>query len=232
MDWNSNDHESAFARRGLELYSRMAEAIKSERSVAAVVDAYPDAVYVKAADSQIVYSNPVYNNMFSASVPASGRYPAAFLHQSIIVASEASDRLILNGADRVEFLHQGCCANGRGVLLRTFKKSLSSLACPNMAILGITRIERQLNPSEVQVQFDACRAWQAIQQWDARDLLIARRLVAGQRMAQIAQELEVSNKTIENRRKAMYESLGVKSMPEFVKTLVRLQDRGFADFGL
>ncbi|RMF44948.1 MAG: hypothetical protein D6753_01290 [Planctomycetota bacterium] len=232
MDSYSHETASDFARRGMELYARVADAIKREASIAAVADSYPDAVYIKAADSQIVYSNPVYNREFSTSAPAVGRYPTTFLHRSVSAVSQASDLLVLKGADQLEFLHEGCCAKGQGVLLRTFKKSLSSLACPNMAILGITRVERRLETPAAEQQHDICSAWQAVQQWDARDHLIARKLLAGQRLTEIAEELEVSNKTVENRRNAMYASLEVKSLPEFVKILVRLHDRGFGDFGL
>ncbi|GIW98032.1 MAG: hypothetical protein KatS3mg111_1365 [Pirellulaceae bacterium] len=232
MDWTPTGVESDYARLAMTIYERLVLAVRTEQSIYDAIESSQAAVYVKAADGQILHSNSTYNRLFTAREPAAGRYPHAYLHHSLHAVSEASDALILNGADQVEFVHQGCTGSGDAVVLRTFKKALSGLAGPKMAILGVSRIERYLSPVEVKRLQELADAWRVVQSWDARDREIARKLVSGERMQRVADALGVSVKTIENRRKALFESLGVKSMPEFVKILVRLQDRGFEDFGL
>lgn len=227
----TNTKQSELAKLGHSLYERLVEAIRSTSSEELFGDVQ-DAVCVKSADGQIVLSNQAYDKVFAGDLKAVGRNASAFLDQSLFVLSKASDDLILSGADRLEFSHTGQNNAGDSLSMVTFKKSLLGIGHPRMAILGVTRVEDVVPANQAAKIQTLNDAWKQFQKLDLRDREVAKGIVGGMRIRELAEQLDVSEKTVENRRNAIFRTLSVDGATDLVKIMVRLQDNGFCDFGL
>ncbi len=192
----------------------------------------PDCIYVKSADGQILYANSAYMEVFSKDSLAVGRFSASFLQQTIVPVSESSDRMILTGCTRVVFDHCGHDAQGRPTLFQTAKVSLLGSGSPSVAILGVTRICQVLEDrADIKIAL-LSEKWNRFQSLDTQDRQIAVFLARGLSPAEIARQLSVAKRTIENHRRSILEKLGEESQISLAKLLVRLQDRGYGDLGV
>lgn len=232
QDDNARSSESDLATLGFAVFERLVSAIRESRSPQDAINNVDEAVYVKSTDGLIVLNNGPYDRYFGGSVSAVGRYAESFLDDSLQLVAEASDELILRGCEYLEFGHSGRSSSGDIVALRTYKRSLLGVGHPKMAILGVTRIEHVTQSNYAEKVQSLAAAWRAFQELDARDQLIANGIAQGRKIKALAHELNVSEKTIENRRNVIYRTLGVDGPTALVKILVRLQDNGFQDFGL
>lgn len=227
----TNTKLSELTNLGHTLFERLVEAIRSTSSEQLFGDV-EDAVYVKSADGQIVLCNPAYDKIFGGDLKAVGRNASAFLDQSVFVLSKASDDLILSGADRLEFSHTGRNSAGDSLSMVTFKKSLLGMGHPRMAVLGVTRVEEVVPANQAAKIQSLNDAWKQFQTLDLRDRELAKGIVAGMKIRELAEQLDVSEKTVENRRNAIFRTLSIDGATDLVKIMVRLQDNGFCDFGL
>lgn len=228
----SSGYETQLSRVGHGIYEKLVDALNKSRSLGSVFDGVEDAAYVKSTDGQLVLSNVVYDQMFTGSVSAIGRYSYKYLDSSMMHLSRTSDELILNGCDFVEFEHGGRNSAGDTFSMRTFKKSLIGIGHPNMAILGVTRTLKRIQARALDKVHSLADAFREFSGLESRDQQIAISLAQGVKVKQLAGDLNVSEKTIENRRAVIYRALSLDGSAALVKTLVRLQDNGFGDFGL
>lgn len=218
---------------GQEVYQRLVAAVhdasitpQEALSVAEVP------MYVKTADGRLVLSNSQYDQFFAPDLSPVGRDTGKFLDHSILQVARISDDLILNGCEFAEFGHTGRSSNGDVLEMHTLKRSLLGIGHPTMAVLGITRIVRVTSDNNAARIQTLAGAWREFLQLHTRDQTIAIRIAQGAKIKAMAQELDVSEKTIENRRNVIYSALSVSGPTDLVKTMVRLQDNGFHDFGL
>lgn len=196
------------------------------------LDDETECIYVKSADGQILYANAAYMDVFSKDGLAVGRFSASFLQRTVVPVSESSDRMVLTGCTRVVFDHYGHDSQGRPTLFQTAKVSLLGLGSPSVAILGVTRIREVLeNRSDIKIAL-LSEKWNRFQRLDSQDREIAVQLAKGLTPAEIAQQMSVAKRTIENHRRSILEKLGEQSQINLAKLLVRLQDRGYGDLGL
>lgn len=191
-----------------------------------------DSVFIKATDGTILDCNEAYRKLFSHHVSPTGRLGSAYLDDSIVSASQLSDRLIVAGADDLMFTHPCRDTYGRAIVLRTYKSSLLGLGHPRFAILGICRL-MTVNISDRHLRLLPLHAsWEEFSKLKPRDQQIAAALARGEKLKAIATELSVSEKTIENGRAKILGHLNLEQSADLIKLLVRFQDNGFADFGL
>ena len=220
-----------FPSEALRFAAEVTQSIVENRSIHDALSTCDDAAYVKTSAGQVLATNAAYERLFAGPVSAVGRVGEDYLNKTILPVSKSSDDLILAGCRQVLFEHLGRDSQGRIVKLRTCKYSLLGVGHPKFAILGLTRADEveQSNGSGIISLSEKYARFAAL---DARDRDIAVRLVRNQSVREIAAELGVSEKTIENRRKVIFEQMEEPSAVLLTKTLVRLQDRGFVDFGL
>lgn len=223
-----------FSGEAERLYKQVIAAIDAKSQLGDLLNSAADAVYIKSSEGQIVVANDQYEKLFAGAVSAVGRFSSDFLNETIKPVSHASDLLILSGCTRAEFSHPGKDIAGRSVRLQSFKRTLLGAGHPRMAIFGITRIMEVIAAptSDEQRSLDLSRKWVLFQSLDSRDRGIAVRIAHGQRHRKIATDLGVSEKTIDNRRAVVLGTLKLDAPLDLVKLMVRLQDNGFADFGL
>ena len=224
--------ESELAQIGYGIYTRLVSAIRSGQTPNTALQNESEAIYIKATDGQIVLNNSVYDQYFSAEIPAIGRYAQTFLDRSVAVIARISDEMLIHGADWLEFCHSGLTTRGENVMMRTYKKSLLGVGHPRMAILGVTRIERILESNDAARLQTLADTWRKFERLDTRDQGIAIGIAQGKKLKELAKEMNVSEKTIENRRSHVYKTLDIDGPTELVKLLVRIQDNGFQDLGL
>jgi DNA-binding CsgD family transcriptional regulator len=225
-------HQSSLTRLGFTIFDSLASALHASNPPQHVIDDVSEAVFVKSSDGQIVLSNQPYDHNFAGRVTAVGRNAETYLDKSVWLVANASDGLILNGCDYTEFAHSGLNSRGETIAMRTFKKSLLGIGHPRMAILGVIQIDSVVDANNVARIQDLTAYWRSFVAMDERDKIIAEGIASGKKVKDIAQELDVSEKTIENRRSIIYRNLSINGPTELVKVLVRLQDNGFSDFGL
>lgn len=226
------DRASSFAVEVDRLYQVIVDTIREPGDVHPIVERYQDAVYVKAADGQLVLTNRSYEEIFAGPVSALGRFGKDFLDATLKPASRCSDQLIISGCTQVEFEHYGRDANGRSLVFRTLKRSLLGAGHPKMAILGVTRILEVTEDERLQQILSLSKYWYLFSRLHARDREVAGAISRGEKIKTIAARLDLSEKTIENRRAAILAKLSLETPLDLVKLLVRFQDNGFADFGL
>lgn len=115
--------------------------------------------------------------------------------------------------------------------MSTAKYSWLGLGHNSLAIMGVTRIYEQLDDeSDPRVQVNTLIArWSQFESLNPIRREIAIELVRGKAVQQIAEEREVSKRTVENHRGAVLKELGVASPIELAKLLVRFQENGFGD---
>ncbi len=229
---DSHQERQSLEQVSLEIYQRLVDSVRDATSPQAAVEGFVESVYVKATDGQIVISNQAYDTTFAGSVAAVGRNAKTYLDKSIWHVANASDELIIHGCSHVEFGHVGQTSAGETVAMLTYKRSLLGIGHPKMAVLGVTRIREVVDDGLANRIQSLAASWRQFEKLDARDQQIAKGIALGHKVKTLAKELEVSEKTVENRRQVVYRALSINGPTELVRILVRLQDNGFSDFGL
>ncbi|WP_157593938.1 helix-turn-helix transcriptional regulator [Rubripirellula obstinata] len=221
-----------FISNSRELHRDVLQHIADHSSAKELVEPFCHAVYVKAADGRILLTNRLYEELFAGDRSSVGRLCEAFLDQSILTASRASDDLILAGCSELFFSHAGRDAQGRAVKLETFKGSLLGAGHPNWAILGITSL-LEITEEESQLRLQPLsQSWRLLSEMKNREQQTAVLIAKGTRVKEIAAILGVSEKTVDNTRANVLEKLSLDQPADLIKLMVRIQDNGFADFGL
>ena len=230
----TNAGESAaieFLTHAIEMTDKIVAGILADQAIQGMIEEMIDAVYLKSSDGKVLVANANHKLMFGGGVLAIGRNGADFLHKSIVPVAQYSDDLIVSGCQFVLFEHVGLDNNSHTMRMRTFKRSLFGIGHPKFAILGISRVI-ELATQEMKRRLPLPEKWSQYIKLDSRDQEIARQLAMGLPVRDVAAALGVADKTIENHRKIIFERLNLESIAELIKLMVRLQDNGFADFGL
>ena len=194
----------------------------------------PISIYIKSSEMRVLYSNDAYRSVFAPDSIPVGRFGEAFLQETVVPISKASDTLILGGCSSAIFDHFGHDSDGHAMLFRTAKRSLVAIGHPSFAILGITSIQKILVDEADCVGKAALLSdkWNRLMRLDEDDRALAIMLAQGLSTSEIAQRRDVSKRTIENHRNTIVGAMGLGSQLELVKLLVRLQEKGFGDLGV
>lgn len=196
------------------------------------IDRYSDSVYLKNEEGMLTVVNRAYRTFFTANESPIGRHAKAFLDPTIFPTSSHTDALILSGSDHLECDHTGAAADGRTYLLRTYKCSLRKLRQPGFAILGITRPLRVLDDGNADPRALLSSLAQAFRSLEERDQELCRMIAQGHSSAEIGDQLGMTARNVDLRRKKAFDALNVTKPIELVRELVRLQERGYLDLGL
>lgn len=231
LHFSSAEFQS-FAKSCRHLSGMVSTALVDHLPVQTIIEGSTDCVYIKAGDSTILAKNKAYEKIFARDADPVGRLAEAFLNETILPVSAASDNLIMCGCQDLFFWHAGRDSIGRAVSFTTYKTTLLGLGHPRMAILGISRMTAIDESSPALKMLSLSQSWTVFKSLKPRDQAIAICFGRGAKFKTIAVELEVSEKTVENSRNATLDALGLSNQTELIKLLVRLQDNGFCDLGL
>ena len=230
---NENFHESTFANEVDELRETLKSAWRNIDPVEPIINAWPDPIYIKSADAQILFANSVYEHTFAGTASSVGRFSADYLNDTIKPVSRRSDALMIAGCTFLEFRHPGRDQDGRSLLLRSIKRSLLGCGHTRAAVLGVTRIvEVTSEDSPVMKMLDLSAAWERFSKLDQKEIDVATLVSKGESVKHMAKLLGVSDKTVENRRNAAMRAVGANTQADLIRLMVRFQDNGFGDFGL
>ncbi|TWU60722.1 Bacterial regulatory protein, luxR family [Rubripirellula tenax] len=215
-----------------DLRNDIVESLQRDSSVSTILEGMADAVYIKSSDGTVLDSNQAYRSAFTPGISPTGRQGSAYLDEKIAAVSNASDQLIMSGADTLIFNHFGHDAAGKAISMRTFKASLLGLGQPRHCILGLTRIRFMETTDSHLRLMPLFGYWEIFSKLKIRDQKIAAAVARGEKTKHIADSLSVSEKTIENARNSILKKLQLDHPIDLIKLLVRLQDSGFGDFGV
>ena len=191
-----------------------------------------DSIYIKSVEGTILYANPSFDQHFGDRNSSLGRSAKSFLNGPLLATSELSDQMLLSGCNVIRFDHVGHDSAGREIRMRTHKLSMLGMGHPTMAVLGITRILEVITNSGA-IRLNSLKdQWKLFSRLDDLDRAIAIGLGRGVSVSEIAEQQQVTKKTIENHRSAILRTLNLDSPVELIKLVVRLQENGFGDFGV
>ncbi|WP_197356021.1 helix-turn-helix transcriptional regulator [Aureliella helgolandensis] len=222
-----------------QLSKLVIEAGKRSESVAVVLETCEYCAYIKGPQGNLLAANSVYDRVFGNGRPVAGRSPEAFLDDSTLTISQASDQMIAGGCTLIVFDHVGNSATADGatrdgggqsrIQYRTIKKSLQGLGIPGFACLGVTRVIGTLPPAR-NTRLGA--AWKMFCSFPKRTQQLAVMLARGESQRVISKKLSISTRTLASQRAHVLQSLGVVNTHELSRLLVRVQDAGYEDLGL
>lgn len=193
---------------------------------------HEDCVYLKNEEGTLTLVNDAYLKFFSGPESPIGRHAKSFLDSTIIDVSKHTDALILAGSDHLECDHTGAGADQQTYMLRTYKCSLRPLKQPGFAILGITRPLQMIGEEKTTPRAIMAQLAQAFRDLDDRDREICRLIALGKSSVEIGEEMGMTSRNVDIRRKKGFAALKVEKPVELVRILVRLQERGYLDLGL
>jgi len=229
----SHHLDAVFAQEVERLFQEVCLAFSRHEPVYPILDACPDCTYIKTADCQILHTNSIYEETFAGPVSSVGRFSSDFLSDSIRIIAMHSDALLLSGCSSVEFEHAGIDQRQRSLLLRTMKRSLTGCGHPKAAILGVTRIIEVKYGDAAELEASQLAAlWNRFASLEDREQQVAILVTKGETVKRMAELLNVSDKTIENRRNSAMKKMEVSTQAALICMMVRLQDNGYCDFGL
>ena len=184
-----------------------------------------DPIYLKNQESVVTHVNQAYRHFFSKGKNPIGREGSTFLNSSISKVSRRTDKLLLDGIEKIQFDHFGNGPNDRWYNIRTFKSSLARHGDSAYVILGISRpISFEEKASSLENSVDAKFA--TFKQFSSECQAILTMFAQGFSAKEIAATLDLSSRTIENRRKGLLEELCLTTTVDIIKLLVRFEERG------
>ncbi len=222
----------SFQQAVLDITRLVFEGLQGDPAKLERVNKHQDCVYLKNEEGMLTWSNQAYNKIFSGPESPIGRHAKAFVDPSILDTSKHTDALILSGSDHLECDHTGSALDGQQYLMRTYKRSLRTLKQPGFSILGITRRIECLGQEQTDTRAFLAQTAQTFRELDDRDQEICRLVALGKASSEIGEELGMTGRNADLRRKKAFTALGVEKPVELVRVLVRLQERGYLDLGL
>ena len=181
-------------------------------------------VVIKNHERAVVHDNPAYQLFFSRASTATGRAPDALYRTSKL--SQNTDELIAEGIRSLDCEHDGKDAAGQAYRFRTFKCQLGELRDPNYFIFSLSRPIAYLdNPAGNRNKslLDLLAIFQSL---DATDQLTCRLDAKGESTRDISTAVGLCSRSIEIRRKKMFELFDVQRPMELVRITIRLEEHG------
>ena len=195
------------------------------------LDHFADAIYIKGADRTMLYGNAVYLESFSPRRSPLGRRGEAFLDAGLSLISMKTDELILASAENILVRHVAGAADGNTYDQLTYKQPIPANAS-GAVILGITRRLVRLGTSETSSQKSLEALAAIFQDMPRDDQELCRLLAMGEPSKDIAEALNCSTRTIENRRARIMSLLDLAKPVDIIKLMVRFTDRGLIHFDI
>jgi DNA-binding CsgD family transcriptional regulator len=223
---------SEFISNCRTLHAEVRRHIAQHTPVQESIENFDSSVFIKAADGRLVLTNTRYEELFTDGQSSVGRFAEAFLDKTIVSVSRSSDDLIIAGCNELYLVHSGLDARGRVLKMETFKGSLLGAGHSHWAILGITKLLEVTDEASQLKLFPLSRSWRLFSAMKDRERQTAILIAQGTRVKDIAANLGVSEKTVDNTRASVLEKLSLEHPADLIKLMVRIQDSGFADFGL
>ncbi len=183
-------------------------------------------VSIKSSERIIVFANEAFRYFISQDSTVVGKNESSFAFSKDAELAKQTDELIIGGIQSVDCEHVGRDAQGRAYTFRTFKCKLIS---PNdnceyiftmfrpLAIVGRSSSENGRPLSELHAMFLSL---------DTIDQTICRLDAQGELTKEIAANVGLTSRSIENRRKKMQEFFRVERGMDVIRITIRLEEHG------
>ena len=183
-------------------------------------------VAIKNHERAIVHANPAYQLFFSRVAPIAGKpTDPTSLYRSSKLAKN-TDELIAEGIRSLDCEHEGKDASGQTYRFRTFKCQLGELRDPNYFIFSMTRPIACLDKGDNMHEKSLMELLEIFQSLDAIDERTCRMDAKGETTKDIAAAVNMAPRSIEIRRKKMFELFGVERPMELIRITIRLEENG------
>ncbi len=198
----------------------------SPESLALPLSQVEACVSIKTSERIVVYANEAFRYFLSKDSNVVGKNDKAFVYSKDAELVKQTDELILGGTQSVDCEHVGRDAHGKAYTFRTFKCKLRSSVDKNefiftmfrpIALLGKSSFESVKTLSELHALFLSL---------DAIDQTICRLDAHGELTKEIAANVGLTSRSIENRRKKMQELFQVERGIEIIRITIRLEEHG------
>lgn len=207
-------------------------AIDQQQPLQPILEKVDDPSFICGCGGIVVACNRLYCHIFCNAETAVGRIGKNFLHPSLQSISEQSDKLMAYGCRSVEFQHPGRTGrtNLPDFVLRTVKVSLTDCGVASLAFVGVTRV---ITPTKLPRvgQTLLVVQWTRFEQLNACSREIAICIARGESAVEIAGRLDISVRTVENRRSNLLSIFEIDRSVQLVHLLCNFQWAGLADFG-
>lgn len=217
------DHLAASIKNALPSSSRLAQ----------VLNSFEHPAFIKSSNGQLLLTNECYDSGFGNGQSVVGKNGKELLSDLAFRLSQESDRLILEGAQTVAFVHSFSLTNVT-TLVNVVKYSLLGFDPPAFAILGVVALKPGAKTTLLvrNNYISLCRIWTTFQKLERFDQECAKLLVTKTNIGEIAADLNVSTRTIEKHRILILQQLDLENVMQLGHCLCRLQDHGYCDFGI
>lgn len=189
------------------------------------VEHYAEPVYFKSAQGILVHNNEPYRKFFSRGVVPVGRIAASFLHNSVVTIARHADALIAAGVQQLMFEHSCFGPDNKWYFVKSYKRRLVDFNDGAYEILGVSRpvhfeeMTNSVHPLE--------QKFETFANFTSKDKRLCVLIAEGLTSVEIGKLLDVSSKTVDNRRKKIMNQLQFQLPIDIVKMLVRFEERGF-----
>lgn len=219
-------YDQDFEQTAATLYQQVLRWFHGPRKQPPQIEGFPEAVFFKSLSSTVVHTNQPYRDIFSEGKFATGRLATSFLDNSIVKISELTDSLILDGVTRIAFDHDYMGSDGYWFKMRSAKFSLLEFNDGAYEILGICRPILMERESDTPVVSLDCQ-YSVYKRLPLENQRLCLMMAEGRPTKEIALLLDVTSKTIENRRRQVIDAFGFKMKLDVVKMMVRFEERNF-----
>jgi DNA-binding CsgD family transcriptional regulator len=189
------------------------------------LDDIDDPVYLKDHNSRLTHANSMYIRFFLNGETQIGQPTRMFLDQSLQTVSKHSDQMIFNGVTALSFDHYGNGPNNAWYQFTTYKFDLRSYGQKAFSILGISRPiafegTKEQSSNAIEIQFHL------FDELPAESQRVMKLISTGLSTKEIASLMDLSKRTIDNRKSEMMKLFGLQNTIELAVLLVRFEERG------
>ena len=231
LDISQADKIATFRIAIQDATEQIQSALRLNQNIQVILDelAYPG--FIACSDGQVLLGNKGFVQKVGGEISPIGRKTEDYMSPPVQDYAIVTDRLLLSGCFSLELEYTATIQEDLLGHYITIKKSLLGAGHPKMAIFGACLLIGT-SPIDAEPKRSLYDYFEIFQSLAERDQKIAKFVCLGEQTRAIAELLEVSEKTVENRKAHILATLGLKSNFELVKLLVRIQDNGLSDFGL
>jgi DNA-binding CsgD family transcriptional regulator len=213
----------AAAMRFAEEACRYLQVDSPPTKLAALLQDFEGSFIVKDSGGRVVLASPTFTKQFSDAAEPNELAETALIPEEVRAMISRADNLVLKHGRMVSF-----CFELTGHLKGKFATQRFPMTTSTRGIVGLVGVVQEVRPglpagfewSDKLINLDQLRVL------DEREVELAQLLSHGAINKQLAKHFGVSIRSVENWRRGLLNKLGVETIPELTRWVVRLEDFG------
>lgn len=193
---------------------------------------HDDIICIKNAASVVVATNPAFQRRLTDGQDPIGRHSLDLIDPSSRSASKLSDELVAGPTREIEFVYEARGGDGATYEMRCYKWSLRDLEEPSWAIGMVNRRVARLSQRSPWISLCKQGRYDAFRQLSESDRWVCQQLAQGRSSIEIGRDMGLTRRAIEMRKRKVLDALGLETVADLIRLMVRLHDGGYVDLGL